>query len=306
MTTLDLVDAIRPWWTNTVAYDGQVRGESAWHRDGPAGVMVHHTAPPQPYPLDSLAGGRDGRLKANIAPRQNGQLVVITAAACNYSSGLGSSLVLDAVRAGVAPTGMAKDLGLADNTNGNPWFWNLEVDHPGNGAPIPFAQWNATVAACAALCARHGWGAERVIAHAEWTGRKNDPRWDNRNAHQNMNAIRAAVALALDSKEPPVSDHIEANTIRAKAIYETGAAPGVDSTFVADWQWMVAQQIATTFTDPDSVVRSEELAAFLHRLDRHLIGPLRDRIAHLEAAGPGGGVTEQQVRELIAGTRLQP
>lgn len=306
MTTLELVDLIRPWWTNTTAYDGTVKGESAWHRDGPAGIMVHHTAGPQPYPLDSLAGARDGKLRCNIAPRQNGQLVVISAAACNYSSGSGSSLVLASVRAGFAPTGLAKDLGLVDDVNGNPWFYNLEVDHPGNGAPIPAAQWNAVVAACAALCAHHNWTSQHVIGHAEWTARKIDPRWDNQDAHRNLNAIRNAVQAALDTQEPPVTDHIEANTIRAKAIYETGAAPGVDSTFVADWQWMVAQQIATTFTDPDSVVRSEELAAFLHRLDRHLIGPLRDRIAELEAAGPGGGVTEQQVRELIAATRLQP
>lgn len=298
MTTLDLVDAIRPWWTNTVAYDGTVRGESAWHRDGPVGVMVHHTAPPQPYPLDSLAGGRDGRLKANIAPRQNGQLVVITAAACNYSSGLGSSLVLDAVRAGVAPTGMAKDLGLADNTNGNPWFWNLEVDHPGNGAPIPFAQWNATVAACAALCARHGWGAERVIAHAEWTGRKNDPRWDNRNAHQNMNAIRAAVALALDSKEPPVS----------------GLTPTPDQlprpVFDAAWDRFASagQPPINAASRTDNVYR-EDLA---WHYDRYLMPMLRRldaleaRVATLEQTTGAEGVTVDQVRAIITGTRLQP
>lgn len=93
-------------------------------------------------------------------------------------------------------------------------------------------------------------------------------------------------------------DHIEATSveatiIRADRIYETGERVGVDSTFESDWDWMLSRSIATAHTEPDSVVRSEELAAFLTRLDRQLISPLaarvtalEARIAHLELAGP--------------------
>lgn len=211
MTTLDLVDLLARHHDRVSHYRGTVRGESKWAVNGPVGIMIHHTAPPNPFPLDVLSGGRDGRLRCNIAPRQNGELVVISAAACNYSSGSGAQRVLDDVRNGVAPTGTAQARGLADTVNGNPWFWNLEVDHPGNGSPLPVAQWRAVVNACVALCKHHGWTAARVIAHGEWTRRKIDPRWDGLDSHGAARVIRAEVHRQLTQPpEPPMppTEHI--------------------------------------------------------------------------------------------------
>lgn len=114
-------------------------------------------------------------------------------------------------------------------------------------------------------------------------------------------------------EEPMIPDHLDVQTLTADHIFERGARDGVDSTFEADWEWMLAQRIATTHTHPDGVVRSEELAAFLHRLDQHIIRPLaarltaaEARIAALEQSGGGSGLTEAHVRAMIAATRLQP
>ena len=112
-----------------------------------------------------------------------------------------------------------------------------------------------------------------------------------------------------------IPDHLDVTTLTADHIFERGEREGVDSTFEADMEWMLAQRIATAHTHPDGVVRNEELAAFLRRLDSYLIRPLaarltaaEARIAVLEKGGNsgGGGVTEQQVRSIVANTRLQP
>lgn len=137
--------------------------------------MHHHTAPPVPFPVDRLYGDR---LKCNINTKPDGTVWLIAQNACNYSSGSGSSVVLDEVRAGTPPTKNASDRGLSDDTNGNPWFFNFENDHAGDGGPMPAVQHDAIVQATRVVLDHYGLGPGNVISHAEWTARKQDPYWN--------------------------------------------------------------------------------------------------------------------------------
>jgi hypothetical protein len=140
--------------------------------------MVHHTAPPNPFPVRVLIDGRSdlpGPL-CQLFLDQGGRCHLIAAGYAN-GAGTGSSIVLTEVRADWPPSGDAKTRGLSDDTAGNRWFINLEVDHPGNGDPLNPLQQIALPRVCAALLAHQGWPANRVIGHREWTKRKTDPNF---------------------------------------------------------------------------------------------------------------------------------
>jgi hypothetical protein len=141
--------------------------------------MHHHTAPPVPYPVDDLAGHDSGKIKCNMNTKPDGTVWVVAYEATNYSSGNGSSKVLKEVRAGTPPSANAKDRGLSDDTNGNPYFWNFENDHPGNGSIIPAVQYDAIITATNVVLEYWNLDPGNVISHAEWTARKTDPYWND-------------------------------------------------------------------------------------------------------------------------------
>lgn len=150
----------------------QSRG-SAWAEGKPLAVMHHHTAAPVPFPVDRLYGTR---LKANINTKPDGTVWLIAQGACNYSSGPGSSVVLDEVRAKIDPPANARERGLVDDYNANPFFWNFENDHLGHGEPLPQVQFDAIVTATEVVLAH--FGISQVVSHAESTRRKRDPHWN--------------------------------------------------------------------------------------------------------------------------------
>lgn len=176
------------------------RGYDFWGpNSNPVGGMQHHTAPPVPFPVLNLYAY--GRIKANFNVKRDGTIHVIAAGACNYSSGPGSRIVLTETRAGIAPTATAKQRGLVDNTGGNHWYVNNETDHPGDGSPIPAAQYDACVVTWRLICDRFGWTPDRIVGHAEWTARKIDPYWNGRDAHRNLEDIRHDIADPVDYPE---------------------------------------------------------------------------------------------------------
>lgn len=160
----------------------------------PQGCMVHHTASGDSEGIVDLCyrGRADlpGPL-CNIVVRKSGTLHVVSNGRAN-DSGMGSSVVLADVRRDKSPPGTAKQRGLADDTNGNPWFYDIEIVNLGNGTdPYPVHQQAAVVGALAAICQAHGWAATRIVGHAEWSARKVDPRG------LDMNHLRDAVASRL-------------------------------------------------------------------------------------------------------------
>lgn len=176
------------------------RGNDFWGpNEQPIGGMQHHTAPPVPFPVLNLYSS--GRVKANFNVKPDGTIHLIAAGACNYSSGPGSRVVLNETRAGIAPSGTARNRGLVDNTGGNHWYINNETDHHGDGRPIPTPQYDACVTAWTVICNRYGWTPNRIVGHAEWTARKIDPYWNGRDAHRNLADMRHDISTRIT--DPP-------------------------------------------------------------------------------------------------------
>lgn len=192
-----LADEFRAAGITVVEEDGwKTRGRS-WRGVGglPDGGVQHHTAPPVPFPVTKLY--KPTRIKCNWNVKPDGTLHLIAAGACNYSTGKGSSVVHDDVKAGRAPTGTALKRRLLDDMGGNSYFLNNETDHSGDGSPIPDAQYQTVLAAWVAVCRKLAWPADKIIAHGEWSRRKPDPAWNGKDSHENAQQIRADITAAL-------------------------------------------------------------------------------------------------------------
>lgn len=116
--------------------------------------------------------------KANLNIKQDGTIHVISAG-YQYDSGDGNVQVLDEVVRQAHPGGRAKDRDLMTSTiNGNPYFIDIEVDHPGNGSPLTTEAFVTLVKANFAILRHKEWPVQQVLGHSEWTARKIDPFWD--------------------------------------------------------------------------------------------------------------------------------
>lgn len=165
----------------------------------PEGVMQHHTAPPNPYPIKKLYGPLFYRIKANMATHEDGTLYLIAYKACNYSSGYGSLRVLrENVRKSIAPTHNGLVRGIK---SGNRHFWNYENSHPGDGSPIPQVQLDTIIESTRIVLDHFELNPEQVISHAEWTSRKIDPRWNGSNRIAIEQIREGAADMAYMSKE---------------------------------------------------------------------------------------------------------
>jgi hypothetical protein len=195
-----LDDELRAVGVTVKEYGGWTSTGGQWADGRPVGLMVHHTAPPVPFPVDSLAGHDQGRIKCNANVKPDGVVWLIADGACNYSSGSGSGKVLKEVRAGTPPSKNAKDRGLEDDTNGNPWFYNFEVDHEGDGGPIPEEQYVAVVTSLIVVGRHWNLTQGNTVSHAEWTARKSDPYWNNN--RRCIEQIRADMGKGYDMQGP--------------------------------------------------------------------------------------------------------
>lgn len=165
------------------------RGEFA-----PVGIMVHHTAGSND--LNVVRRGRaglPGPLANFYLDRDAPFILTVVADGKANDSGMGSSVVLSEVRQGLRPTGKtAAQRGLADDVNGNPYFWDIECENLGTGQEWPGGQVHVLVWFLVAVCLEAGWSANRIIGHKEWTRRKIDPKG------LDMNWLRAAVQERID------------------------------------------------------------------------------------------------------------
>ena len=184
-------------------FDIPVIEEPGWRtreRDGafsPVGSMNHHTAAGGTAEAPSLNTVKYGR-SGIPGPLCNGlicrkfHLHLISDGRAN-DSGMGRSDVLRKVRADLDPTGRPT---LADDVNGNPWFYDWEFENNGVGEPFAPEMMEIAYRINHALCEAHKWTANRCIAHREWTKRKIDPTgWD-------MRAFRAEVQRRVDYVAP--------------------------------------------------------------------------------------------------------
>lgn len=158
----------------------------------PVGIVMHHTALTDS--LNTIVHGRSDLLGplANFHVEKSGLINLVSAGRANHA-GPGAQRVLDETRADIAPSATAIRRGLRDDPIGNMFFYGFENENLGDGVdPWPPEQLDTMARAAAALCRHHGWTANRVISHAEWTRRKPDPRGVD------MNVLRARVAHFID------------------------------------------------------------------------------------------------------------
>ena len=159
----------------TAVEHGNWRGRVASGSFSPVGLVIHHTA--GRTSLGVVLNGRPGipGPLCNWLIDKQGTAHMISNGKAN-DTGKGSGHVLDEVRRGVAPAGTAVRRGLADTTNGNAHFYDIEIENLGDGRDgYPPAQLEATLRLATQLCRRMGWTANRVIGHKEWSKRKIDP-----------------------------------------------------------------------------------------------------------------------------------
>jgi hypothetical protein len=169
------------WRTNNRA------GHGAW---GPVnGSMIHHTASGDGAGIvETCYSGRadlPGPLCTGVV-HKDGTVTLVGNGRSNHA-GAGAlnvySAVLDETR--IPAPG-------ADTVDGNAHFYGWECVNLGTGKdPWPDVQLEAMVRVQAAVCEFHGWGAQSVIGHLEWTTRKIDPRGFT------MVSMRALVAAHL-------------------------------------------------------------------------------------------------------------
>ncbi len=203
MSATRLLTDLRAMGLRVVEEPGWKTRGNNWAVDGePEGVMQHHTAPPNPFPIKKLYGPPLFRVKANVATHEDGVLFLIAYKACNFSSGRGMSVILrDNIRKSIAPTRNATKRGLK---GGNRHFWNFENSHPGDGSVIPQIQLDTIIVATQVVTDHFGMDPEQVISHAEWTSRKIDPNWNGNNRIA-IKQIRSGVAGTPPVVQPPPS-----------------------------------------------------------------------------------------------------
>lgn len=177
----------------------------------PVGIVIHHTGSDSGQNSASYdhflfvegrpAEGIPGPL-CHATCEMDGDVIQGAIGRANHA-GSGSSRTLAAVKADkVSLTAQVKP--GPDDTNGNGWFYGLEVKFDG-GQPMTAKQYDSAVRWAAAICDFHKWSAGSIVGHKEWSSRKPDP------GSTDMAKFRRDVAARLKAGPgvavpPPVAD----------------------------------------------------------------------------------------------------
>jgi hypothetical protein len=229
------------WRTNNRA------GHGAW---GPVnGSMIHHTASGDGTGIvETCYSGRadlPGPLCTGVV-HKDGTVTLVGNGRSNHA-GAGAltvySAVLDETR--IPAPG-------ADTVDGNAHFYGWECVNLGTGKdPWPDVQLEAMVRVQAAVCEFHGWGAQSVIGHLEWTTRKIDPRGFTM---VSMRALVAAHLAAGPSTEDDVTPE-DIEKIAERVLLKDGVianpVPGTDNAFIT---------LTTAVRNIETVARRSETA----------------------------------------------
>lgn len=193
------------WRTNNRNHKG------SW---GPVnGVIIHHTVTTGTAGTVELCfNGRSdlpGPLCHGVIAKDGTVYLVGNGRANHAGSGDGDVLAAVIAESATLPKPNEND------TDGNVHFYGFECVNLGDGKdPWPEAQLDAMARASAALCHAHGWSANSVIGHKEWTSAKIDPRGFT------MTDFRARVAARLKAKpdtSPPKQPVVDLSEVVAAA-----------------------------------------------------------------------------------------
>ena len=226
MSADQLLVQLRTWGVRVVQRDGwrthNRNHKGAW--GGVNGSMVHHTASGDNDGIVQLCyNGRSdlpGPLCHGVI-RKDGTVHLVGWGRTNHA-GPGDERVLAAVidERSTLPNP------TSETVDGNARFYGWECVNWGNGTdPWPEAQLDAMARVQAAVCEHHGWSANSVIGHREWTDQKIDPRGVS------MDELRGRVNHLLHSG-PKGS-----NMSLSNAEYDEIARRVVDRMLVAPGVW---------------------------------------------------------------------
>lgn len=182
------------------------------------GVMIHHTAGTSSLELVRKGTvGLPGPL-AHAHLSKTGLVSMVSHGRANHA-GRGSQRAYERVVADLPVPGKPGP----DVVDGNSYFYGIEIENRGDGKdPYPMVQYVAAVKWAAAICRHHGWTADSVIGHKEWTTRKIDPSFE-------MDRLRKDVATLLHSGPiDPKPDPKPTSPQRPQAyreVMETDAVP---------------------------------------------------------------------------------
>jgi hypothetical protein len=215
----------------------------------PRGIINHHTAGASTGDMPSLHTLVHGRSDlpgplAHLGLGRSGTVYVVAAGKANHA-GDGQW-----------------DAAGGDFLDFSTEVIGIEAEHTGRpDDPWPDVQLDAWRTLNAALLIHIGKPVANLCGHKEWAqppestpNRKVDP-----------------ISLDMDDWRDSVSDVIRRLTMADVEV--PGAAEGVDPSFATAWGWAKTVGIFTEYTNPDSVVTSEELAVFLDRYHQKVVVP---------------------------------
>lgn len=260
MTAASLVTALNRWGLTVVEEPGwRENNRNDVAKWGPVhGTMVHHTASADGWGIVNVCfNGRSdlpGPLCAGVI-RKDGTVHLVGNGRANHA-GSGGTAVLDAV---INETAIPDRPG-PDAVDGNARFYGFECVNRGDGVdPWPEAQLDAIARVQAAICEHHGWSAQSVIGHLEWTTRKIDPRGFT------MAGMRTRVAALLHNGPEGndmalTTDDINrvASAVAVKLIAGGGVLEASDVTRVATA--VAARPVALTDAQIEAIAASPQLA----------------------------------------------
>lgn len=218
MSADQMLSALRRWGVSVTEHAGwRTHNRNSIGAWGPVnGTMLHHTASTDGTGIVELCytGRSDlpGPLCHGVV-HKNGSVVMVGNGRANHA-GSGSSAVLQAVVQDTALPSVGPDA-----IDGNTHFYGWECVNLGDGKdPWPEVQLDAMARIQAAVCEHHGWTAESVIGHKEWTTRKIDPRGFS------MNDLRVRVEKHLSAG--PEGDDMPTVEEIADAVVAKLTSPG--------------------------------------------------------------------------------
>ena len=178
------------------------RDDETGLRFGPvAGVIIHHTGSDgsDKANRDLIVRGRSdlpGPL-ATCGLNDDGVIDLITTGRANHA-GAGDRMVLGAVVNQSYGSYPPKPQRARETVDGNDYFYGLEAYYFKNLTKKAYA---SMVGFAAAICDFHGWNADSVIGHKEWTSRKVDPnKIDMKDFRKDVQAALAKGAKKIDRK----------------------------------------------------------------------------------------------------------
>lgn len=210
MTAAQVRAAMKKWGVPYKEYPGWISRK----RPGsfaPVGLVIHHTGSDGGQNSASYdkflfetgrpAEGIPGPL-CQASCEMDGDLILGAIGRANHA-GSGSSRTLTAVKANkVSLTAQIKP--GPDDTNGNGWFYGLEVKFDG-GQPMTTKQYDSAVRWAAAICDFYKWGAGSIVGHKEWSSRKPDPGSTAMNKFRSDVAARLKAGPAVVKPKPPTT-----------------------------------------------------------------------------------------------------